>query len=130
MNVLSNPHPRSPEHCGTVSNLRIRTTPSESAQLQALAWRNLRRPHKHRISLYIGEVAASKVPVVLDDLAGVVAVVPARRKRRREEPSLFAGAECYRSTTAGPETATGATIGGGAHRKWERRNKCTSVERR
>ena len=44
-----------------------------------------------------GRWTCRRVPIVLDDLAGVVAIVPPRRKRRREEPSLFAGVGCIRT---------------------------------
>jgi chemotaxis receptor (MCP) glutamine deamidase CheD len=58
------------QHCSVVQNLRIRDVPLEAETLQALASRKIRRPHKSRISLYIGEVAASQRPVVLDTLLG------------------------------------------------------------
>jgi len=61
---------RSPKHCGAAQHLRVRIEAAEGVRTQASRTEKFRSPHKNRICLYIGEVAASKSPVVLDTLLG------------------------------------------------------------
>jgi hypothetical protein len=56
------------KHCGSAKNLTVRSYPSEEA-----AQKVSERTHpanRHRITIYIGEVAASKSPVVINTLLG------------------------------------------------------------
>lgn len=69
MSVLAEPRPRANEHCGTVYHLRVRRTPAGTAPQEQVS-SNMRPAGRHRISLYIGEVAASQAPVVMDTLLG------------------------------------------------------------
>jgi len=68
MNVLTDSRPRPAEHCGSVYNLKVRSDLSERARQPAS--NRVHPAGRHRITLYIGEVAASQSPVVLDTLLG------------------------------------------------------------
>jgi chemotaxis protein CheD len=70
MNMLIDQPSRPVKHCGVVFNLRVRNDPAEWKAPQASASGRVRLPHKSRVSLYIGEVAASMSPVVMDTLLG------------------------------------------------------------
>jgi chemotaxis receptor (MCP) glutamine deamidase CheD len=70
MNIPMNARPRSPEHRGAVQNLRVRSDLPQAAAGGASPAERARAPHRHRITLYIGEVAASQLPIVLDTLLG------------------------------------------------------------
>lgn len=69
MNVQSMPHSRTAKHCGAIHHLRIRDDLLGAAQ-QARSPGKLSPQHRDRVSLYIGDVAASRAPVVLDTLLG------------------------------------------------------------
>lgn len=70
MNILADSRPRPVEHCGAVHNLRVRSDLPQAAMVRAQASRTIHPPSGKRISLHIGEVAASQIPVVLDTLLG------------------------------------------------------------
>ncbi len=70
MNILMDPRPRPVEHCGAIHNLRVRGDLFREATARAAASGRSRPGDRNRISLYIGEVAASLSPVVLDTLLG------------------------------------------------------------
>jgi chemotaxis receptor (MCP) glutamine deamidase CheD len=70
MKVLLDPRPRSREHCGAVHQLRIRKDLAAAATAHASASARAHSSRRNRISLYVGEVAASQLPVVLDTLLG------------------------------------------------------------
>ncbi len=70
MNVLASPHPRSMEHCGTVYNPRIKCNLAAGATPPGPAQRQVHPTLRRRISLYVGDVAASQSPAVLDTLLG------------------------------------------------------------
>jgi chemotaxis receptor (MCP) glutamine deamidase CheD len=70
MNILMDPRPRTGEHCGSVQNLRVRTDISGVAAGRISAMGRSHIAHKNRVTLYIGEVAASRAPVVMDTLLG------------------------------------------------------------
>jgi len=59
---------RQAEHCGSVYNLKVRSELSEGARQQPS--NRVHPAGRHRITLYIGEVAASQSPVVMDTLLG------------------------------------------------------------
>ena len=70
MNALANTKPRPEQHCGAVRDLQVRSDLlGAEAQRTPTAKRSRPQP-RDRISLYIGEVAASRAPVVLDTLLG------------------------------------------------------------
>ncbi len=69
MNTLMNSRPRPAKHCGAVFNLRVKNDPSEWTAPQAPVSGRI-HTHKNRICLYIGEVAVSQSPVVMDTLLG------------------------------------------------------------
>jgi chemotaxis receptor (MCP) glutamine deamidase CheD len=70
MNLLANSNPRPVLHCAVVRNLRVQNDlpGAETPRTPAAGRAHPRR--RNRISLYIGEVAASRSPVVLDTLLG------------------------------------------------------------
>jgi len=63
-------HPHTAEHCGSVFNLKVRGDLANSSAQVSSAEGRFRPLVRHRITLYIGEVAASQSPVVLDTLLG------------------------------------------------------------
>lgn len=67
---LLDQRPRTVDHCGVVFNLRVRGDPSGTAKEKSRTTRGVRSQHKNGICLYIGEVAASQTPVVLNTLLG------------------------------------------------------------
>lgn len=70
MSALVSPRPRPAEHCGAVHNLRVKSDQPQAAMSRTPVPRRVHSPHGKRISLHIGEVAASQIPVVLDTLLG------------------------------------------------------------
>jgi chemotaxis protein CheD len=70
MNTSVDNPPRRAEHCGVVHNLRIKGDLPQAVRRGASATSRLGPPRANRISLYIGEVAASHAPIVLDTLLG------------------------------------------------------------
>ena len=70
MNILMDPPPRPVEHCGAIHNLRVRSDLPRAATAPAPILGKGCPADRNRISLYIGEVAASLSPVVLDTLLG------------------------------------------------------------
>ena len=70
MNVLTNPNPRSVQHCGVVRSLRVQNDLPGAEMPRTPAAGRAHPQRRNRISLYIGEVAASRSPVVLDTLLG------------------------------------------------------------
>jgi len=70
MNAYAKLTPRPVSHCGSVYHLRVRNDVAENAARHAPVLNRVRHPDRHRISLHIGDVAASKSPVVLDTLLG------------------------------------------------------------
>lgn len=70
MSVQANPNPRPAQHCGAVRDLQVRSDLPGAAELRAPAADRARPQHRNRVSLYIGEVAASRSPIVLDTLLG------------------------------------------------------------
>jgi chemotaxis receptor (MCP) glutamine deamidase CheD len=70
MSELPNPKPRPAQHCGAVTNLKVVSDRLEIAALRTQAASRADPQHRNRISLYIGEVAASRSPAVLDTLLG------------------------------------------------------------
>jgi len=70
MNILMEPRPRPAGHCGAIHNLHVRSDLPQAAMARAKVSRKVRPQVGNRISLHIGEVAASQVPVVLDTLLG------------------------------------------------------------
>lgn len=69
MNPSLLPVSKSPEHCGAISRLRIRTELPARALVRN-SEPNQRTQLPKRVTLYIGEVAASDRAVVLDTLLG------------------------------------------------------------
>ncbi len=67
MNALANPKSRPELHCGAVRDLRVMSGLSAP---QTLAAGSARPQRRYRVSLYIGEVAASREPAVLETLLG------------------------------------------------------------
>lgn len=63
-------HPRSPKHCGAVLNLRVRSNVYRAERSYTSFVVKPCLVHKHRVTLYIGEVAASISPVVLETVLG------------------------------------------------------------
>jgi len=61
---------RPAKHCGAVQNVRVKRDPAEDVRTQPSASGRVSAPHKNRICLYVGEIAASTVPVVIDTLLG------------------------------------------------------------
>lgn len=70
MNALTISRPRSVEHCGTVYNLQIKSNLAAGATSPGSAQRQVHPTLRRRIRLYIGDVAASQSPAVLDTLLG------------------------------------------------------------
>jgi len=70
MNGPSNDTSRSAEHCSVVHNLRVRALLPAALSSQRPVARKARPLHPNRISLYIGEVAASLSPAMLDTVLG------------------------------------------------------------
>lgn len=70
MNTSIDTRPRPTEHCGAAFNVRVRSNPDEKGAPQVSASGRLTSLHRHRVSLYVGEVAASKTPVVMSTLLG------------------------------------------------------------
>lgn len=68
MNTIINIRTRPEEHCGSVYNLKVRSNLFEAAAKQTSE--SVHPAGRHRITLYIGEVAASQSPVVMDTLLG------------------------------------------------------------
>jgi chemotaxis receptor (MCP) glutamine deamidase CheD len=64
------PNLGSPPHCGAAQHLSVRASQPESPSLNGNARRKPGVPLAKRITLYIGEVAASQTSVVLDTLLG------------------------------------------------------------
>lgn len=62
--------PPKEKHCGAVTHLRVHRQMPDSVQPDVRNGNSIRIPHRNRISLYIGEVAASHTPVLLDTLLG------------------------------------------------------------
>lgn len=58
------------EHCDVVYNLRVRSVVPEAPPIRPSASRRTRPSHTNRASLYIGEVAASLAPAMLDTVLG------------------------------------------------------------
>ena len=61
---------RWPEHCGAVDNVRIKRDLPEAEIANTQAPAKVHLPHRNRIRLYVGEVKASQLPVVLHTLLG------------------------------------------------------------
>ena len=70
MNILVDSRPRPAEHCGAIHNLRVRSDLPRAAVVRVRTSMRARLAGARRISLQIGEVAASQIPVVLDTLLG------------------------------------------------------------
>ena len=70
MNRPSQAPPRPVKHCSVVYNLRLRSVASEMLPVRPSVIQRARPMHTNRISLYIGEVAASLLPAMLDTLLG------------------------------------------------------------
>ena len=70
MNILTNPRPHSQEHCGTVYNLRVKTSLDAGAMPPGPPSDPVHPAGRHRIRLYIGDVAASQAPALMDTLLG------------------------------------------------------------
>lgn len=70
MNILSDARPRTGEHCGSIQNLRVRADLPALPAGRIPAMSRYRFLHENRVTLYIGEVAASLAPVVMDTLLG------------------------------------------------------------
>lgn len=70
MNALANPKPRPVQHCGAVRDLRVNSDLPGGSALQTLSEGSAHPQRRNRVSLYIGEVAASREPAVLDTLLG------------------------------------------------------------
>lgn len=58
------------QHGGATLQLRIRESFPKAERRQALASQRARLSHTNRVTLYIGEVAASHSPIVMDTLLG------------------------------------------------------------
>jgi len=67
INILTNPRPHATEHCGTVYNLRVK---SDLVAAAKPARHSVHPTVRHRMRLYIGDVAASQSPAVIDTLLG------------------------------------------------------------
>ena len=70
MNILTNAPSQSHEHCGSVFNLRIKTDLAAPAKPPARPQGRAHTSVRLRMRLYVGEVAASKSPAVIDTLLG------------------------------------------------------------
>lgn len=70
MTPLVDIQPRMSGHCGAFQYLRVRKDLPEPPASNALPVRSSPAPRRKWISLYIGEVAASQSPIVLDTLLG------------------------------------------------------------
>jgi len=70
MNMLVATPARPAEHCSSVFNLRVRSNPAGGEEPQASASGRLPPLSRRRITLYVGEVGASKTPVVMNTLLG------------------------------------------------------------
>jgi len=70
MNGVSDALSRRVEHCSVVHNLRVRSIAPEAMSPGPSAARKAGPLHTNRISLYIGEVAASLSPAMLDTVLG------------------------------------------------------------
>ena len=57
-------------HCGAVHHVRVKRNEPEPGMARTLAPDRVRLPRKNRVRLYVGEVAASQPPVVMDTLLG------------------------------------------------------------
>lgn len=68
MNILMDPPSHWVEHCGSVHNLRVRSNLAEGMAQQKSE--RVCPAGRHRITLFIGEVAASRSRVVMDTLLG------------------------------------------------------------
>jgi len=65
MNMLTETLHSTAKHCGAIDNLRVKNSMPQAAAMKR------RHPlHDNRVTLYIGEVAASKTPIILDTLLG------------------------------------------------------------
>lgn len=70
MSPLVTLQPRAKRHCGAFQYLHVRTDLPDSTLDAHAQSAGARTPHRKWISLYIGEVAASQSPIVLDTLLG------------------------------------------------------------
>ena len=70
MNTLLEPRSRPAEHCGIASHLLVRSNLPPKTTPKKTDPKKIHLHGRNRISLYIGEVAASQSPVVLDTLLG------------------------------------------------------------
>ncbi len=70
MRTLLDTRSRTIMHCGAMRNLRVRANLPEAMTGGIPALAKDRSLRKNRVTLYIGEVAASRTPVVLDTLLG------------------------------------------------------------
>jgi chemotaxis protein CheD len=70
MNLLVDPRLRPVEHCGVIFHLRVRSDQSQNITPKKTDAKKAHLHGRNRISLYIGEVAASKSSAVLDTLLG------------------------------------------------------------
>lgn len=70
INITIDRSPRLAKHCGAVFNLRVIDYPAKWKAPHASTSGRMGLSHKNRVSLYIGEVAASMSPVVMDTLLG------------------------------------------------------------
>jgi len=70
MNTPMGSRPRPKRHCGAVHNLAVRSDLPQTAMVRTAVAKRFHPPASKRISLHIGEVAASQIPVVLDTLLG------------------------------------------------------------
>jgi chemotaxis protein CheD len=68
MNELVPARARPTEHCGAIRHVRVKRVLPDALRAP-LAGRN-HTQHKNQIRLYVGEVVASQLPVVLDTLLG------------------------------------------------------------
>jgi chemotaxis protein CheD len=70
MNILINASPHPAQHCGAVQRLRVRTDLPQAAPARHPGSRRIGTRPRSAVTLHIGEVAASKSPVVLGTLLG------------------------------------------------------------
>jgi chemotaxis protein CheD len=70
MNILTDPRSHPVEHCGAVYHLLVKSDLSQKKTPKKTDSKKFHLHGRNRISLYIGEVAASQSPIVMDTLLG------------------------------------------------------------
>lgn len=70
MSVVQDQHLRPSKHCAAVLNLRVRSNLLGAARSRTSFVVKPHLAYKHRVTLYIGEVAASRSPVILETVLG------------------------------------------------------------